>query len=65
MRVIAAGLRPEQTIASKIMTRNPMFVTSDSLAIEAMRKMVQGIFCLGSQYSLINCSDNLIWLKNV
>ncbi|CAA6660593.1 unnamed protein product [Spirodela intermedia] len=43
-RVIAEGLRPEQTIASKIMTRNPVFVTSDSLAIEALQKMVQGKF---------------------
>jgi len=44
VRVIAVGLRPEQTIASKIMTRNPTFVTSDSLAIDAMHKMVQGKF---------------------
>ncbi|KAJ0097058.1 hypothetical protein Patl1_28095 [Pistacia atlantica] len=43
-RVIADGLRPDQTIVSKIMTRNPIFVTSDSLAIEALQKMVQGKF---------------------
>ncbi|KAF9608407.1 hypothetical protein IFM89_009773 [Coptis chinensis] len=43
-RVIAEGLRPEQTIVSKIMTRNPVFVGSDSLAIEALQKMVQGKF---------------------
>ncbi|KAK4756354.1 hypothetical protein SAY87_006481 [Trapa incisa] len=43
-RVIAEGLRPEQTIVSKIMTRNPKFVTSDSLAIEALQTMVQGKF---------------------
>ncbi|GAV90147.1 CBS domain-containing protein [Cephalotus follicularis] len=43
-RVIAEGLRPEQTIVSKIMTRNPIFLTSDSLAIEALQKMVQGKF---------------------
>lgn len=41
-RVIAEGLRPDQTVVSKIMTRNPIFVTSDSLAIEALQKMVQG-----------------------
>ncbi|XWS29957.1 hypothetical protein CRYUN_Cryun24cG0075700 [Craigia yunnanensis] len=40
-RVIAEGLRPEQTVVSKIMTRSPIFVTSDSLAIEALQKMVQ------------------------
>lgn len=27
---------------SKVMTRNPIFVTADSLAIEALQKMVQG-----------------------
>ncbi|KAI9079742.1 hypothetical protein K1719_038363 [Acacia pycnantha] len=43
-RVIAEGLRPEQTIMSKIMTRNPIFLKSDSLAIEALQKMVQGKF---------------------
>ncbi|XP_048232615.1 CBS domain-containing protein CBSCBSPB3 isoform X2 [Ricinus communis] len=43
-RVIAEGLRPEQTIVSKIMTRNPIFVASDSLAIDALQKMVQGKF---------------------
>ncbi|KAH9668550.1 CBS domain-containing protein CBSCBSPB3 [Citrus sinensis] len=43
-RVIAEGLRPDQTVVSKIMTRNPIFVTSDSLAIEALQKMVQGKF---------------------
>ncbi|KAK7358773.1 hypothetical protein VNO77_00712 [Canavalia gladiata] len=43
-RVIGEGLRPEQTIVSKVMTRNPLFVTSDTLAIEALQKMVQGKF---------------------
>lgn len=41
-RVIAEGLRPEQTVVSKIMTRNPIFVNADSLALEALQKMVQG-----------------------
>ncbi|RDX95132.1 CBS domain-containing protein CBSCBSPB2, partial [Mucuna pruriens] len=40
-RVIAEALRPEQTMVSKVMTRNPIFVTSDTLAIEALQKMVQ------------------------
>ncbi|XP_028766069.1 CBS domain-containing protein CBSCBSPB3-like [Neltuma alba] len=44
VRVIAEGLRPEQTIMSKIMTRNPIFLKSDSLALEALQKMVQGKF---------------------
>ncbi|XP_050206547.1 CBS domain-containing protein CBSCBSPB3 [Mercurialis annua] len=43
-RVIAEGLRPDQTLVSKVMTRNPIFVTSDSLAIDALLKMVQGKF---------------------
>ncbi|KAG8088894.1 hypothetical protein GUJ93_ZPchr0011g28251 [Zizania palustris] len=43
-RVIAEGLRVDQTIVSKIMTRNPVYVMSDTLAIEALQKMVQGKF---------------------
>jgi len=42
-RVIAEGLRVEQTIISKIMTRNPIYVRSDTPAIEALQKMVQGM----------------------
>ena len=54
-RVIAEGLRPEQTIVSKIMTRNPIFVTSDSLAIEALQKMVQGNLLLYFQHFVSFC----------
>ncbi|XP_074320982.1 CBS domain-containing protein CBSCBSPB3-like [Silene latifolia] len=43
-RVLAEELRPDQTVVSKVMTRNPIFVTSDTLAIEALQKMVQGKF---------------------
>ena len=43
-RVIVEELRPEQTAVSKIMTRHPILVNSDSLAIEALEKMVQGKF---------------------
>ncbi|MED6198876.1 CBS domain-containing protein cbscbspb3 [Stylosanthes scabra] len=43
-RVIAEGLWPEQTPVSRVMTRTPIFVTSDTLAIEALQKMVQGKF---------------------
>lgn len=43
-RVIAEELRPEQTMISKVMTRNPIFVNSDTLAIDALQKMVQGKF---------------------
>ncbi|KAL6653502.1 hypothetical protein ACP70R_009080 [Stipagrostis hirtigluma subsp. patula] len=43
-RVIGEGLRVDQTIISKIMTRNPVYVMSDILAIEALQKMVQGKF---------------------
>lgn len=40
--MIGEGLRPQQTIMSKIMTRNPVFVMSDTLAIEALQRMVEG-----------------------
>jgi CBS domain-containing protein len=42
MRVIAEGLKPEETSVAKVMTRNPIFVTGDTLAVEALQKMVQG-----------------------
>ena len=45
---------------SKIMTRNPIFVTSDSLAIEALQKMVQGDirlnFSLALSFTFSSCS---------
>lgn len=41
-RVIAEGLRPEETSVSKVMTKNPVFVMGDTLAVEALQKMVQG-----------------------
>lgn len=43
-RVLAEELRADQTVISKVMTRNPTFVSSDSLAIDALQKMVQGKF---------------------
>ncbi|XP_078441636.1 CBS domain-containing protein CBSCBSPB3-like [Wolffia australiana] len=44
IRVVSEGLKPEQTIVSKIMTKNPVFVSSGTLAIEALHKMVEGKF---------------------
>lgn len=41
-RVIAEGLKPEETLVSKVMTRNPIFVMAETLAVEALQKMVQG-----------------------
>ncbi|KAL1553979.1 CBS domain-containing protein cbscbspb1 [Salvia divinorum] len=43
-RVVARDLNIEETHASKVMTRNPVFVLSDTLAVEALQKMVQGKF---------------------
>ncbi|KAF7838831.1 CBS domain-containing protein CBSCBSPB5-like isoform X1 [Senna tora] len=43
-RVIAHELNLEETPVSKVMTRNPIFVLSDTLAVEALQKMVQGKF---------------------
>ncbi|XP_048549161.1 CBS domain-containing protein CBSCBSPB3-like [Triticum urartu] len=43
-RVIAEGLRPEETSMAKVMTRTPVFVMSNSSATEALHKMVQGKF---------------------
>ncbi|KAK6924685.1 CBS domain, partial [Dillenia turbinata] len=43
-RVIAHEMNLEETPVSKVMTRNPVFVLSDTLAVEALQKMVQGKF---------------------
>lgn len=43
-RVIARELNLEETPVSAVMTRNPIFVLSDTLAVEALQKMVQGKF---------------------
>ncbi|XP_072990071.1 CBS domain-containing protein CBSCBSPB1-like [Typha latifolia] len=43
-RVIARELKLDETPVSKVMTRNPVFVLSDTLAVEALQKMVQGKF---------------------
>ncbi|XP_068309026.1 CBS domain-containing protein CBSCBSPB1-like isoform X1 [Pyrus communis] len=43
-RVISRELDLEETLVSKVMTRNPIFVLSDTLAVEALQKMVQGKF---------------------
>ncbi|WVZ20516.1 hypothetical protein V8G54_007838 [Vigna mungo] len=43
-RVIAKEINIENTPVSKVMTRNPVFVLSETLAAEALQKMVQGRF---------------------
>ncbi|KAL2457272.1 CBS domain-containing protein CBSCBSPB5 [Forsythia ovata] len=43
-RVIACEVNLMETPVSKVMTRNPVFVLSDTLAVEALQKMVQGKF---------------------
>ncbi|KAF1867461.1 hypothetical protein Lal_00049890 [Lupinus albus] len=43
-RLIASEVDLEETPVSKVMTRNPVFVLSDTLAVEALQKMVQGRF---------------------
>ena len=41
-RVIAKELNLEETSVSKVMTKNPVFVLSNTIAVEALQKMVQG-----------------------
>ncbi|KAI3686372.1 hypothetical protein L1987_80047 [Smallanthus sonchifolius] len=43
-RVIAHEIDFMNTPASKVMTKNPIYVQSDTLAVEALQKMVQGKF---------------------
>ncbi|KAL0397226.1 UNVERIFIED_CONTAM: CBS domain-containing protein CBSCBSPB1 [Sesamum calycinum] len=42
LQVIAREVNIDETHVSKVMTRNPVFVLSDTLAVEALQKMVQG-----------------------
>lgn len=41
--MIAKELNLEETPVSKVMTKNPVFVLSDTMAVEALQKMVQGL----------------------
>ncbi|KAL8159356.1 hypothetical protein V2J09_000893 [Rumex salicifolius] len=43
-KVIACELNLVETPVSEVMTRNPVFVLSDTLAVEALQKMVKGKF---------------------
>ncbi|KAI7733513.1 hypothetical protein M8C21_030688 [Ambrosia artemisiifolia] len=43
-KAIARELDFETTPVSKVMSRNPVFVLADTLAVEALQKMVQGKF---------------------
>ncbi|XP_004501712.1 CBS domain-containing protein CBSCBSPB5 [Cicer arietinum] len=43
-KVVAREINPEETPVSKVMTRNPVFVLSETLAVEALQKMVLGKF---------------------
>ncbi|CAN8302442.1 unnamed protein product [Cochlearia groenlandica] len=43
-KVIAKELNLEETPVSKVMTKNPVFVLSDTIAVEALQKMVHGKF---------------------
>jgi hypothetical protein len=52
-RVIAEGLKPEETAVSKVMTRNPIFVMGDTLAVDALQKMVQGDLSSSSGTSFV------------
>lgn len=48
-RVIAREVNIQETPVSKIMTKNPVFVLSDTLAVEALQKMVLGWYILVTQ----------------
>ncbi|XP_028547989.1 CBS domain-containing protein CBSCBSPB1 isoform X2 [Dendrobium catenatum] len=45
-RVIANELRLKDVPVAKVMTRNPVFVLSDTLAVEALQKMVKGVYMM-------------------
>jgi CBS domain-containing protein len=53
MQVVAEGLKPEETNLSKVMTRNPALVAGDTLAMEALAKMVEGPFSFAHMTSAV------------
>lgn len=67
-RVIARELKLDETPVSKAMTRNPVFVLSDTLAVEALQKMVQGLWDQKHKHILVvfvkkdNCIQPLRFL---
>lgn len=65
-RVIARELKLEETPVSKVMTRNPTFVLADTLAVEALQKMVQGVWTIYGSASLYfsSCKRVYLVLKN-
>lgn len=44
--MISQEVNVEETPVSEVMTRKPMFVLSETLAVEALQKMVLGLWCL-------------------
>lgn len=53
-RVISQEINVEETSVSKVMTRNPMFVLSETLAVEALQKMVLGLcVCLKLEFLIL------------
>ncbi|KAJ8426705.1 hypothetical protein Cgig2_020692 [Carnegiea gigantea] len=61
-RVVARELNLEETPVSKVMTRNPVFVLSDTLAVEALQKMVQEL--TGTGYASVGKFRHLPVVEN-
>ena len=59
-RVIAEGLKPEETLVSKVMTRNPIFVMAETLAVEALQKMVQGEYLILCIVLIVNSVTEVV-----
>lgn len=52
--MISQEINVEETSVSKVMTRNPMFVLSETLAVEALQKMVLGLcVCLKLEFLIL------------
>ncbi|MFS7993187.1 putative CBS domain-containing protein [Helianthus anomalus] len=53
--ILTDKLDLETTPVSAVMTRNPVFVISDTLAVEALQKMVQGLLFDGKITKITFC----------
>ena len=58
--VIAEGLKPKETLVSKVMTRNCIFVRVETLAVEVLQKMVQGEYLILCEVLIVNSVTEIV-----
>lgn len=62
-RVISKEINVEETPVSEVMTRKPMFVLSETLAVDALQKMVLGLLVFSFFSFFLIPSDEMYLFK--